>query len=104
MLTRSIYVRKLQPVNLEEFQANPAGYSGEWQDNPESEIGEIVSEHLIPEPDATNPGMVLMKTVVGVVWSVTKIPAISYENVSLLKCVDDDVLEDDGEEEYDDEE
>jgi len=99
MLTRSVYVRKLQPVNVEEYNNDPANYQGEWGDNPEGEIGEIVSQTFIPIPDANNQGMAIMKPIVGVCWSVSKIPAIAHEDLAFLVNVDDEFADDEDEEE-----
>ena len=52
MLTRSVYVRRLLPVDSEEYEKNPSAYLGQWKTDEEGELGEIVSENFIKIPSA----------------------------------------------------
>lgn len=88
MLTKTVYVRRLSPIDNEEYQKNPTGYTGQWTTNEDGEIGEIVSEHFIPVPDSENSGLVKMTPVVGVCWDENRIPAIQYESLAFLERID----------------
>ncbi len=105
MLVRSFMVREMVPVDSDAFASNPAEYSGEWATNPEGDVGEVVSEHLVPIPDEQAPGGIRLQVLLGVLWGEANIPAISYKDPMYLENVDhlyDDDEEEQEEEEFDD--
>jgi hypothetical protein len=106
MLVRSFFVRRLVPQDQATFNQAPEAYQGAWQTNPEGDIGEVVSEHLVPTPVPDGQGGQTIRTVplLGVLWAEQKNPAIVYEDPTYLECVDDEVSNAEEEEEEGEEE
>lgn len=88
MLTRSVYVRKIQ-VNENGEAATDKEGNIQFADE---EIGEVVSKDIVPVPNPNAPGGYEMRLSCTVVWQNQRYPAMTVEDVRTLAHVDD-VLE-----------
>lgn len=89
MLARTFFVRKLIPADQAKFDAAPLEYSGDWVSNPDGDVGEAVSEQMHLLNDAAAPGGIRFLPLLGIIWSKTARPAMTYEDPTFLENVDD---------------
>lgn len=72
----------------------------------EGETGVVVSEHLVPVPDANSGTGMRFQAMLGVCWDNLRVPAISYHQPEELEWIEvvgiDDETEDDEDEDEED--